>query len=134
MLLGAASIPLSPLLQESWVQGTAPVLAVMTKADSQTQDRVQVRLECQLAECAAHICFCQLLHVQTCGLNILGEMPYQELLKHQGHILLSMHSRVANTEDRAVLAACVPLCQAVTRTLDQGSTCLDSRRPVSMIG
>lgn len=41
-LLGVASIPLSPLLQESWVQGTAPVLAVMTKADSQTQDRVQV--------------------------------------------------------------------------------------------
>lgn len=41
-LLGVASIPLSPLLQESWVQGTAPVLAVMTKANSQTQDRVQV--------------------------------------------------------------------------------------------
>lgn len=41
-LLGVASIPLSPLLQESWVQGTAPVLAVMTKADSQLQDRVQV--------------------------------------------------------------------------------------------
>ena len=46
-LLGVASIPLSPLLQESWVQGTAPVLAVMTKPDGQTQDRVQVPLtEC----------------------------------------------------------------------------------------
>ena len=44
-LLGVASIPLSPLLQESWVQGTAPVLATMTKADGQTQDRVQVCLQ-----------------------------------------------------------------------------------------
>ncbi len=41
-LLGVASIPLSPLLQESWVQGTAPVLAMMTKPDSQSQERVQV--------------------------------------------------------------------------------------------
>ncbi|DBA79724.1 TPA: hypothetical protein ACH3X1_008393 [Trebouxia sp. C0004] len=41
-LLGVASIPLSPLLQESWVQGTAPVLAMMTKPDSQAQERVQV--------------------------------------------------------------------------------------------
>lgn len=44
-LLGVASIPLSPLLQESWVQGTAPVLAMMTRPDGQSQDRVQVKLQ-----------------------------------------------------------------------------------------
>lgn len=52
-LLGVASIPLSPLLQESWVQGTAPVLATMTKADSQTQDRVQVTTHSTPLHCAA---------------------------------------------------------------------------------
>lgn len=41
-LLGVATVPLSPLLQESWVQGTAPVLSVMSKADGQTQESMQV--------------------------------------------------------------------------------------------
>lgn len=49
-LLGVASIPLSPLLQESWVQGTAPVLSVMSKADGQAQESMQV--------CAKHHCCC----------------------------------------------------------------------------
>ena len=51
-LLGVASIPLSPLLQESWVQGTAPVLSVMSKADRQTQESMQVCAE-QHLHCTA---------------------------------------------------------------------------------
>lgn len=37
MLLGVASVPLSPLLQECWVDGYAPVLALQ-----QEEERVQV--------------------------------------------------------------------------------------------
>jgi hypothetical protein len=34
MLLGVASLPLSALLQECWVDGYAPVYALMTKAST----------------------------------------------------------------------------------------------------
>jgi hypothetical protein len=43
MLLGAAAVPLSPLLQGAWVDGYAPVFAIMaTSVGGQTQEeRVQ---------------------------------------------------------------------------------------------
>lgn len=34
MLLGVASLPLSALLQECWVDGYAPVYALMTRAST----------------------------------------------------------------------------------------------------
>lgn len=63
LLLGVASLPLSALLQECWVDGYAPVYAIMTKASAatagsgsssrpqhdvsqQAEERVQVSLCC----------------------------------------------------------------------------------------
>ncbi len=61
-LLGRAHVPLSPLLQESWVDGRAGVFCMLPAADGgdgqQEQERVQV--------CGA--CF---LRVMFCGM--LGE-------------------------------------------------------------
>lgn len=46
LLLGVASVSLSALLQECWVDGYAPVYALMAKAaaDEEQQEKVQVRL------------------------------------------------------------------------------------------
>ncbi|KAK9829775.1 hypothetical protein WJX72_007833 [[Myrmecia] bisecta] len=43
-LMGVASIPLAPLLQESWVDGSAPVFAIMAtaKGDEVLEEKVQV--------------------------------------------------------------------------------------------
>jgi hypothetical protein len=64
-LLGVASVPLSALLQEAWVDGYAPVLALMTRAGdgalAGAEERVQVRgryerpLICTC--CASRRCF-----------------------------------------------------------------------------
>lgn len=45
MLLGAASVPLSSLLQGAWVDGYAPVFAIMasTVGGRTQEERVQVR-------------------------------------------------------------------------------------------
>jgi hypothetical protein len=48
MLLGVASVPLSPLLQECWVDGYAPVLALQ-----QEEERVQVGLQLHHLRCTA---------------------------------------------------------------------------------
>jgi len=52
MLLGVASVPMAPLLQECWVDSYAPVHALMTRADGDGgEEKVQVRLVAPQATC-----------------------------------------------------------------------------------
>jgi hypothetical protein len=53
LLLGVATVSLSALLQECWVDGYAPVYAMMARADGSKEQQEKVQVCCAAAAAAA---------------------------------------------------------------------------------